>query len=276
MFFACEAGRPLPERMCRSYCIQCHETLPSMKWSRIVVATLPGWTQRAKNWKISRFPSGTRMFKQEWNFKRGTQQGPFLWGIHKVKIWGTFSVPDRMTWWTFRIFFIFFSARGGGRGVRAVGRGAGRFLLKIPGGGGGVLQEGEGPRGREGVCSELGNLEGGGLNIFLFGPKCPPRWRFHEKTWNFNAFKWERFCIKIRALRFRSNVEVSSKKSFSTILWAPLRPTLRPKESGKKWRENSQQLTKAWQRTDQAHNEHGHFYANKAKKHRCATFVWNA
>ena len=34
---------------------------------------------------------------------------------------------------------------------------------------------GEGPRGREGVCSELGNLGGGGgLNFFFSGPKCPP------------------------------------------------------------------------------------------------------
>ena len=33
---------------------------------------------------------------------------------------------------------------------------------------GGILQEGDGPRGREGVCGELGNL-GGGLNIFVWG-----------------------------------------------------------------------------------------------------------
>ena len=40
------------------------------------------------------------------------------------------------------------------------------FLLKISGGGGGF--KGEGPRGREDVCSELGNL-GGGPNVFFRG-----------------------------------------------------------------------------------------------------------
>ena len=45
------------------------------------------------------------------------------------------------------------------------------FKLEIPGGG---LEEGEGPRGREGVCGELGNY-GGGAKYFLSGPKCPPR-----------------------------------------------------------------------------------------------------
>ena len=63
------------------------------------------------------------------------------------------------------IFYVF-SGRGGVRESprRQEGGGVGRFLLKIPGGGG--LQEGEGPRGREGVCSELGNFGGGGLSIF--------------------------------------------------------------------------------------------------------------
>ena len=51
--------------------------------------------------------------------------------------------------------FYFFSARGGGkRGSARRQEGGDRFLLKIPGGGG-VFQEGEGPRGREGVCSIL-------------------------------------------------------------------------------------------------------------------------
>ena len=56
-------------------------------------------------------------------------------------------------------YFLFFSAWGGGRGVRGVGRG---IFIENPRRGGGVLQEGEGPRGREGVCGELGNLKGGG------------------------------------------------------------------------------------------------------------------
>ena len=51
---------------------------------------------------------------------------------------------------------------------RCQGGGIG-FLLKIPGGGGEGFQEREGPRGREGVCSKLGNLGGGGAKYFFFG-----------------------------------------------------------------------------------------------------------
>ena len=59
-------------------------------------------------------------------------------------------------------YFLFFLLGEGEGGVRGVGRdGGGRFLLKSQEGGGGVLLEGEGPRGREGVCGGLGNLEGG-------------------------------------------------------------------------------------------------------------------
>ena len=47
------------------------------------------------------------------------------------------------------------------------------FLLKIPERGGGSREEG--PRGREGVCGELGIWGGGGAKYFFFGPKCPPR-----------------------------------------------------------------------------------------------------
>ena len=54
------------------------------------------------------------------------------------------------------------------------GGGGGRLLLKITGEG--VLQEGEGPRGWEVVCGELGNFRrgGGGAKYFFSGPKCPP------------------------------------------------------------------------------------------------------
>ena len=74
-------------------------------------------------------------------------------------------------------YFLFFSARGGGRGSRgAGGRWGIGFLLKSPGGG---PPGREGPRGREGVCSELGNFwgggGGGGAKYFFSGPKCPPR-----------------------------------------------------------------------------------------------------
>ena len=69
---------------------------------------------------------------------------------------------------TFRIFLIFFSARGRGTGSPRGGeKGEDDFLLKIPGGGVSRVGGG-GPRGREGVCRELG---GWGLNIFFWGRK---------------------------------------------------------------------------------------------------------
>ena len=68
-------------------------------------------------------------------------------------------------------YFLFFLHGEGEGGVRGVGRGGVRFLLKIPGGGEGFLQDGKGLRGWEGVCGELGNLGGG-------WPKCPPSF-FH-------------------------------------------------------------------------------------------------
>ena len=87
--------------------------------------------------------------------------------------------PSQVSWWTFRILYIFFSVRGGGRGGGVRGARGGRvgFLFKIPGGGdGGVFREGEGPRGREGVCVGLGNLGGGRAAKYLFsGSKRPPR-----------------------------------------------------------------------------------------------------
>ena len=69
--------------------------------------------------------------------------------------------------------FFIFSARGGRGEFEAPGRGGGdRFLIENAKRGG--FPGGEGPRGREGVCGELGNfLGGGGLNIFS-GPKCLP------------------------------------------------------------------------------------------------------
>ena len=59
----------------------------------------------------------------------------------------------------------YFSLLGEGEGgVRGAREGGGNFLLKMPGGGSGFQ---EGPRGRQGACSESGNLGGGGLNIFF-------------------------------------------------------------------------------------------------------------
>ena len=79
------------------------------------------------------------------------------------------------TWWTFRICFSFFLLREGKGESKASGRGGGSIFIEKSRKGAGVLQEGEGLRGREGVCGELGNLGGGGANIFFSGPKCPPR-----------------------------------------------------------------------------------------------------
>ena len=76
-------------------------------------------------------------------------------------------------------YFLFFSARGRGKGVRGAGReGGGRFALKIPGGGGGLqkgggLQEGEGPR-LGGCLREIWG-GGGGVNIFFCGAEIPTK-----------------------------------------------------------------------------------------------------
>ena len=73
--------------------------------------------------------------------------------------------------WRSPRYFLFFSARGRGRGVRGA---EGDFLLKIPGGGGSPGRVGEGgARDREGVCGKLGG--GGGAKYFLSGPKFPAR-----------------------------------------------------------------------------------------------------
>ena len=63
------------------------------------------------------------------------------------------------------IFYFFSSKRG--KGVRGAGGGGGSLFIENPRRG--VLQEGEGPRGQEGVCGELGNGGGGGLIFFFRG-----------------------------------------------------------------------------------------------------------
>ena len=60
----------------------------------------------------------------------------------------------------------FFLLGGGGGSPRRPGGGGVRFLNEIPEEGGG---EGEGPRGRESLCDQLGLL-GGGLNILFRVP----------------------------------------------------------------------------------------------------------
>ena len=61
-------------------------------------------------------------------------------------------------WLTFRIFLIFFCS-GGERGVRGAGRGGGRFLLKIPGGG---SRGGEGRGAGRVSAAQWGIWRGGG------------------------------------------------------------------------------------------------------------------
>ena len=57
----------------------------------------------------------------------------------------------------------FFLCSGRGKGEsKAPGEGGGIVFIENPSGGGGGLQDGRGSRGREGVCSELGNFWGGG------------------------------------------------------------------------------------------------------------------
>ena len=67
-------------------------------------------------------------------------------------------------------YFIFLLGEGEG-GVRGARRCGGRFFIKNPRGGGAL--GGEGPRGREGVCGELGNFGWGAAKYFFSGPKCP-------------------------------------------------------------------------------------------------------
>ena len=71
-----------------------------------------------------------------------------------------------ITWWTFRIFFIFFSAQGREKGEsEAPGGGGDRFFIENPRRGGG-FQEWEGPGG---FSAANWGIWGGGLNIFFRG-----------------------------------------------------------------------------------------------------------
>ena len=86
-------------------------------------------------------------------------------GIPK-KIWGKEFQEVSESWWTFRIFLIFFSlGRGKGESEAPEG-GGGRFLLKIPGGG---SSGGRGAEGPGGCLRRIGELGGGRANFFFFG-----------------------------------------------------------------------------------------------------------
>ena len=102
----------------------------------------------------------------------------------KLRPWSEFPFLYRKTvllksggsnspWWTFRIFFIFFFCSWEGKeAVRGAGTGRGRFLLKIPGGGGSPSEAAGGRGGREGVCREF---RGGGWSSWFCKPWFPNR-----------------------------------------------------------------------------------------------------
>ena len=79
-----------------------------------------------------------------------------------------FESPHLPSWWTFRIFFIFFSARGGGRGSpRPPGGGGVRFLMKNPRRG--SPRRGRGRGAGRVSAANWGFGGGGGLNFFFRG-----------------------------------------------------------------------------------------------------------
>ena len=74
------------------------------------------------------------------------------------------DVIQRLSWWTFRIFFIF-SARGRGRGRRGDRERGVQFFIESPRGAGGLPRGERGGRGAGRVSAE--NLGGRGPNIFF-------------------------------------------------------------------------------------------------------------
>ena len=104
-----------------------------------------------------------------WGFLGGRCDCKF-WAIPQARVWKCPKLQNRLEFLggRFGCFYVF-SAWGGEGGVRGAGvrRGAGRFFIENPRRG--VVSR---PRGREGVCGELGNFlrgGGGGVNFFFFG-----------------------------------------------------------------------------------------------------------
>ena len=103
-----------------------------------------------------------------------------------------------------RFGYFYFFCSGEGKGVRGPRKGVGGvgYLLKMPGGRSPRREEEGGPKGREGVCGELGG--GGGAKYFFSGPKCPPslktrdsnRWRPCDLKLRFETRDW-RFVLNI-------------------------------------------------------------------------------
>ena len=81
--------------------------------------------------------------------------------------------------------FNFFLLREGEGGVRGVRKGGGRFLLKIPGGGGGVFRRG-GAEGPGGCLRRIGIFLGGGPKYFFFGPETSTKFQGRKNSININ------------------------------------------------------------------------------------------
>ena len=93
------------------------------------------------------------------------------------------------SWWTFRIFFVFFRSGKGQGESEAPGRGGVGFSIENPRGGRLPTRRGRGPRGREGICGDF--LGRGRLNLFFRG------WNSHQHAcslhfvcWRFGRFLW--------------------------------------------------------------------------------------
>ena len=111
-------------------------------------------------------------FLQEAGQKQGESE---KWSGEGEKRGGPWAMSsESVSWWTFRIFFIFFLVGEGEGRVRNAGKGGIGSLSKIPGGGGSP-----GGRGAEepGGCLRRNRIffGGRGAKIFFSGPKRPPR-----------------------------------------------------------------------------------------------------
>ena len=82
------------------------------------------------------------------------------------------DIDDTTSWWTFRIFFIFFLLGEGESGAPG-GGGGGRFLIENPRRG--VSRRGRGRGAGRVSAANCGIARGGGAIYFFSGPKCPPR-----------------------------------------------------------------------------------------------------
>ena len=74
------------------------------------------------------------------------------------------SAESFQTWWTFRIFFIYFFARGGGIGESEAPGGRGVFFIENPRRGG---EEEGGAEGPGGCLRRIGEFGGGGAKYFF-------------------------------------------------------------------------------------------------------------